>query len=108
MIVFFSTLDFLSLLDLVWRCEQSPKRSTMTYIQRDSRAIISGWGKTTENGNKSAILQQAVVCVFENSVCQVGDPLIICAGVTETIVDTCNGDSGGPLIAACLHMLRSL
>ena len=61
-------------------------------------AVVTGWGKTTEGGSTSDILQQAAVCVQEPSICGgSNNALTICAGVLSPAIDSCQGDSGGPL-----------
>lgn len=69
------------------------------------RYLVTGWG-TTENQTGSDVLLSAVVPRVSNSECQAKmtqnrlnvqlSDLQMCAG-GEGLVDTCRGDSGGPL-----------
>lgn len=66
---------------------------------------ISGWGRTTENGNISVDLIFGVVPVTDASRCRtayaqnffVGGGQICAGGINPNDPDTCRGDSGGPL-----------
>jgi secreted trypsin-like serine protease len=66
---------------------------------------ISGWGDTSEFGGTPATLQAATVNVIDDGTCSADyggdfDPnTMICAGFQSGGVDTCAGDSGGPLQA---------
>jgi secreted trypsin-like serine protease len=66
---------------------------------------ISGWGSTSESGVSVDTLRAAVVNVIPDSTCA-GDygsdfdsSTMVCAGFQGGGVDTCFGDSGGPLEA---------
>ncbi|XP_062867376.1 enteropeptidase [Trichomycterus rosablanca] len=68
------------------------------------RCIIAGWGRLSEGGSVADVLQQAVVPLINNSLCQHFLPeytitdRMVCAGYTEGGIDSCQGDSGGPLV----------
>lgn len=69
-------------------------------------ATILGWGGTRGNGSgHPAILQQGEVQLAANRTCRrlwnnIESRSQVCAGLTTRarVVDSCNGDSGGPLI----------
>jgi len=74
----------------------------------ESRAIVAGWGATSEFEGQSNVLLEATVEVLSNKECK-GilkrnyDDSIICAKTTEnkeenSLQGHCHGDSGGPLI----------
>lgn len=66
---------------------------------------ISGWGDTSEFGGTPGTLQAATVNVIDDGTCGSDyggdfDPsTMVCAGFQSGGVDTCAGDSGGPLEA---------
>jgi len=66
---------------------------------------ISGWGSTTESGGTVDSLRAATVNIVPDATCNAAytpdfDPAtMVCAGVSGGGVDTCAGDSGGPLEA---------
>ncbi|KAI5096270.1 enteropeptidase isoform X2, partial [Silurus meridionalis] len=68
------------------------------------KCVVVGWGRLTEGGKVADVLQQAVLPLINNSVCQERLPeyniteRMLCAGYTEGGIDTCQGDSGGPLM----------
>ncbi|XP_067648125.1 ovochymase-2-like [Eurosta solidaginis] len=75
--------------------------------------FVAGWGKVTEGGRASNILQELQIPVVENRVCrqtyeankrlvsnQQFDDTVVCAGDLNGGRDTCGGDSGGPLMVA--------
>ncbi|KAG7320698.1 hypothetical protein KOW79_015113 [Hemibagrus wyckioides] len=68
------------------------------------KCVVAGWGRLTEGGAVADVLQQAVVPLINNSVCQERLPeyniteRMVCAGYPEGGIDTCQGDSGGPLM----------
>ncbi|XP_004523132.1 melanization protease 1 [Ceratitis capitata] len=70
-------------------------------IPRDRRFFIAGWGGT-ENGRTSNILQKALVPHKTREQCQAIfrrtqiNENHLCAG-GDGLIDTCKGDSGGPL-----------
>jgi len=85
-------------------------------IDNESRAIpfakIVGWGRTNPDpsvSSASETLIEADIPIVDNTACQrswTGDPSIgsidqrrICAGQSEGGVDSCSGDSGGPLLS---------
>lgn len=69
--------------------------------QTNERYLVAGWGKT-EYGSKSDELLKANIPAKTTETCEktfnvtLAEDKIICAG-GENLVDTCNGDSGGPL-----------
>ncbi|MGC1852565.1 MAG: serine protease [Solirubrobacterales bacterium] len=71
-------------------------------------AYITGWGTTSEGGEISEILKEALVPVIDDGTC--AQPAIngsvgfsaetmLCAGHLAGGTDSCQGDSGGPLQA---------
>ena len=69
----------------------------------DQDLTVIGMGSTSEGGLPSTFLQEATVQAFSSTKCreQHGleyiDESMFCAGVASGQVDTCNGDSGGPV-----------
>lgn len=87
----------------------SPQLRSKSYV--DTNPFVAGWGKTQEGGETSNVLQELMVPVLKNEVCQRSyeairlyfgdnqfDRAVICAGVLAGGKDTCQGDSGGPLM----------
>jgi secreted trypsin-like serine protease len=68
---------------------------------------VSGWGYTEEGGETVDSLRAASVPIVDDTTCRDGtdygslfdETTMVCAGFLEGEVDTCNGDSGGPLEA---------
>ncbi|XP_027700251.1 transmembrane protease serine 12-like [Vombatus ursinus] len=74
-------------------------------LTRRTRCFISGWGQTREKGHYSSILQEAEVHYIPRNTCnskESYDEIVpytsFCAGEEDGTVDTCTGDSGGPLM----------
>ncbi|GFT65234.1 coagulation factor X [Nephila pilipes] len=70
-----------------------------------SRGVILGWGKRRDNkGFSTEVLHQAEVPFISKKECRkaYGDTYIsynmLCAGFSNGQVDSCRGDSGGPLM----------
>ncbi|XP_037598371.1 enteropeptidase isoform X3 [Cebus imitator] len=65
---------------------------------------IAGWGRVVHQGPTANILQEADVPLLSNEKCQKQMPEynitenMICAGYEEGGIDSCRGDSGGPLM----------
>ncbi|XP_066562408.1 coagulation factor VII isoform X2 [Amia ocellicauda] len=77
------------------------------FSERELTAIrystVSGWGKRSENGPVSIVLQQLEVPRLKSKECieyskvNITDNMF-CAGYFEGEKDSCKGDSGGPLV----------
>jgi len=70
-----------------------------------SMAVVAGWGKTHEIGDVSKYLREIEVPVISNVICQTLGFLneeisenMMCAGYEYGRIDSCHGDSGGPLM----------
>ncbi|OXA38370.1 Trypsin-7 [Folsomia candida] len=65
--------------------------------------VVTGWGRTSESGKDSDVLQYANIPIVSRSECQKAYPdekitdNMICGGYPEGGKDSCKGDSGGPL-----------
>ena len=93
--------------------ELSPAVQTIDLAGGDEAAVwapdtlveVSGWGSTVNGGATVNALRTATVPIVANSTCgssldygSAFDPAtMVCAGFPEGGVDSCNGDSGGPL-----------
>ncbi|XP_075707107.1 serine protease ami-like [Rhinoderma darwinii] len=99
----------LLLLKLSERVPLSKTVSPLTYqtedivIQENTLCLVAGWGKIKRTGKKPDILNEAMVPVISQDVCNRWDYYhgditanMICAGDKKR--DSCEGDSGGPLI----------
>nr|XP_033809337.1 ovochymase-1 isoform X2 [Geotrypetes seraphini] len=73
-----------------------------------SVCIVTGWGKTQEDGMLSSRLQQLRVPILDSKICEVSYYASRPGGITEGMLcagfpssggkDSCQGDSGGPLV----------
>ncbi|KAM6330693.1 transmembrane protease serine 12, partial [Alca torda] len=77
-------------------------------MENGTECFISGWGRTAEHGDTSAVLKEARVEIIPYSTCNSSESYrglvnknMICAGSRFGGIDACQGDSGGPL--ACYH-----
>jgi hypothetical protein len=98
----FITLDFPSALPRI-QIAGADERALWT---PGREAFASGWGTTSEGGEISAILKEALLPIIDDGTC--GQPeiygafgfdasLMVCAGYLAGGQDSCQGDSGGPL-----------
>ncbi|KAK2859692.1 hypothetical protein Q5P01_004312 [Channa striata] len=68
------------------------------------KCFIAGWGQDAEGGSPPNVLQEAEVPLVDQVQCQDELPeytitsSMLCAGYPEGGIDSCNGDSGGPLM----------
>ncbi|HKS43914.1 MAG TPA: serine protease [Amycolatopsis sp.] len=68
-----------------------------------TKATVLGWGRTSDGGQRSLVLREAIVPVVSDASCansfSVYDARsMVCAGYPQGGVDACQGDSGGPLV----------
>ncbi|XP_059206892.1 enteropeptidase [Centropristis striata] len=76
-------------------------------ITTGTKCFIAGWGREAEEGSLPDVLQEAQVPVVDSSQCQLQLPeyditsSMLCAGYPEGGIDSCKGDSGGPMM--CLQ-----
>ncbi|XP_012161368.1 mucin-2 [Ceratitis capitata] len=71
-------------------------------------AFVTGWGRLYENGPLPSVLQEVAVPVINNTICEsmyrvAGfiehiPHIFICAGWKKGGYDSCEGDSGGPMV----------
>jgi secreted trypsin-like serine protease len=68
-----------------------------------SALLVTGWGTTSEGGEKSAILLKVSVPIVSHQACSDAyegeasiTPRMLCAGFATGGKDSCQGDSGGP------------
>lgn len=73
-------------------------------VEEGLPTFVIGWGRTMMTGNE-LVLKEAVVPLISNAKCHQWMPSfnigerMICAGYEDGGVDSCSGDSGGPLFA---------
>ncbi|XP_025154074.1 serine proteinase stubble [Harpegnathos saltator] len=77
-----------------------------TYVGRT--AYVTGWGRLYDEGPLPSILQEVAVPVINNTVCETMyrnagyiehiPHIFICAGWKNGGFDSCEGDSGGPMV----------
>ncbi|XP_015608824.1 trypsin-1 [Cephus cinctus] len=79
--------------------------SATSTISIGTRAVVTGWGKTSTNGVVSRTLQALTVPIVDQTTCynvyiyyNTVTKEMLCAGYTNGSKDTCQGDSGGPLV----------
>lgn len=76
------------------------QQATLTAV--GTLATVTGWGVTTEGGNRATQLMEVEVPIIENELCNRAYGIInenmLCAGYAEGGKDSCQGDSGGPLV----------
>ncbi|XP_014276587.1 serine proteinase stubble [Halyomorpha halys] len=73
-----------------------------------STAYVTGWGRLYEDGPLPSVLQEVSVPVINNSLCETMyraagyiehiPDIFICAGWKKGGFDSCEGDSGGPMV----------
>jgi len=73
-------------------------------LKEGDNTVTIGWGLTTDHGQESQILQQVVLPVIDLKKCEeiypnTLDETSVCAGVEQGGISSCNGDSGGALLA---------
>ncbi|XP_042902072.1 limulus clotting factor C [Parasteatoda tepidariorum] len=83
------------------------EQTTRENLVEGKKGVVTGWGMN-ENSTYSETLQQAVLPVVSQSVCEKGYedsdlPLTVtenmyCAGFARGRSDACSGDSGGPMV----------
>ncbi|KAM6220908.1 transmembrane protease serine 11B-like [Rhynchocyon petersi] len=78
----------------------------MTLKENDS-VVVTGWGTLYMHGPLPVTLQQAVVKIIDNKNCNAPQALsgmvtdkMLCAGFMSGKADSCQNDSGGPLVYA--------
>lgn len=65
-------------------------------------SVVTGWGLTTNQGERSSVLKQLSVAIMTNEQCNeayggsITEGMICAGGIQDQ--GTCNGDSGGPLV----------
>ena len=73
-------------------------------LREGRRATVMGWGLTSDQGSASAVLRAADVPLWSPRRCKAAwkfeylPSSMVCAGYLNGQVDSCNGDSGGPLM----------
>ncbi|XP_004453750.1 transmembrane protease serine 12 [Dasypus novemcinctus] len=74
-------------------------------LSQKTKCFIGGWGRTEEEGNVTANLQEAEVHYISRNICNseksYGGAIpntSFCAGDEDGVFDSCRGDSGGPLM----------
>ena len=67
-------------------------------------SLVTGWGDLTELGIEPEVLQKVVIPIVSDEQCRaaLGETVVydsmICAGVPGGLIDSCAGDSGGPMV----------
>jgi trypsin len=77
--------------------------SSTTSWPPGTSALVSGWGKITENGWSPLYLRSVTVQIISESSCKeaYGQSItsrMLCAGADDGGKGPCQGDSGGPLV----------
>ncbi|RMX49292.1 hypothetical protein pdam_00011234 [Pocillopora damicornis] len=85
--------------------------SSDSNVPTGSKCYITGWGKIRHPGGSHPILQQAMMPPIDPAKCRQKiqasgvsialTPQMLCAGVDNSILSGCHGDSGGPYV--CLN-----
>lgn len=93
----------------VWTLSTSATGSPVATLASADRAVgtgllVTGWGRTSQNGSPSTVLRKATVPLVSTTNCNDSNSYrggitarMICAGYDAGGVDSCQGDSGGPL-----------
>lgn len=86
-----------------YRPARLPSGGDSDLYRPGTEAMVLGWGRLWEGGDKATELQGATVPVMSDSQCiqaygSYEPDTMMCAGYPEGGVDACHGDSGGPLV----------
>jgi secreted trypsin-like serine protease len=106
----YSDRPYVNDIALIKLAEEAPKMDYLTMLDHAGEAdlaapkflaIVIGWGRTSQYGAISTVLQMAPVPIVEPGICQdsyagaVTEDMICAGGEGK---DSCKGDSGGPLV----------